>query len=71
MEGGGEYRELDVAGNDAGLLIVAGNVAGELENLGSEVLEHSAEVHGSIRADARPSRDRQGPRCTAAAGSDG
>ena len=32
---------------------VAGSVTGELENLGSEVLEHGTEVHGSAGADAR------------------
>ena len=32
-------RELDVAGHDAGLLVVARGVAGELEDLGAEVLE--------------------------------
>ena len=31
--------ELEVAGSDAGLLVVAGGVAGELEDLGAEVLE--------------------------------
>ena len=44
--------QLDVAGHDAGLLVVAGRVAGELENLGGEVLEDSREVHGGTGADA-------------------
>ena len=45
--------KLDAAGNDAGLLVVAGSIAGELENLGSAVLGNSTEVHGSTSADAR------------------
>lgn len=38
--------EGDVAGDDAGLLVVAGGVAGELEDLGAEVLEDGGEVDG-------------------------
>ena len=38
--------EGDVAGHDAGLLVVAGGVAGELEDLGAEVLEDGGEVDG-------------------------
>jgi len=38
--------ELDVAGDDARLLVVAGGVAGELEDLGTEVLEDGREVDG-------------------------
>ena len=45
-------RELDVAGHDAGLLVVAGRVAGELEDLGGEVLEDGGEVHGGTGTDA-------------------
>ena len=37
----------DVAGDDAGLLVVAGGVAGELEDLGAEVLEDGGEVDGA------------------------
>ena len=44
--------QLDVAGHDAGLLVVAGGVAGELKNLGGEVLEDRGEVHGGTGADA-------------------
>jgi hypothetical protein len=44
--------ELKVAGGDAGLLVVAGGVAGEFEDLGAEVLEHSSEVHGGTTASA-------------------
>lgn len=39
--------ELEVAGNDAGLLVVASSVTGQLENFGREVLEDSGEVDGS------------------------
>ena len=45
-------RQLDVAGHDAGLLVVAGGVAGELENLSGEVLEDGSEVHGGTGTDA-------------------
>jgi hypothetical protein len=45
--------ELDVARNDAGLLVVAGGVTGKLENLGGQVLEHSTEVNRCSSADAR------------------
>ncbi|KAL7526212.1 hypothetical protein ACHAWF_001681 [Thalassiosira exigua] len=42
----------DVAGHDAGLLVVAGGVAGELEDLGAEVLEDRGEVDGGAGAHA-------------------
>ncbi len=38
--------ELDVAGVDAGALVVTSSVTGELENLSSEVLEDGSEVDG-------------------------
>ncbi len=38
--------ELKVARDDAGLLVVTGGVASQLENLSSEVLENSGEVDG-------------------------
>ena len=44
--------ERDVAGDDAGLLVVAGGVAGELEDLGAEVLEDGGEVDGGAGAHA-------------------
>ena len=44
--------QLDVAGHDAGLLVVARGVAGELQDLGGQVLEHGGEVDGGARADA-------------------
>ena len=43
--------KLDVAGDDALLLVVTGGVAGELEDLGGEVLEDGSEVHWGTSAD--------------------
>lgn len=39
--------ELNVAGHDSDLLVVAGGVASQLENLGSEVFENSSQVDWS------------------------
>merc|ERR1711966_636348 len=44
--------QLDVARDDALLLVVAGCVASELEDLSGEVLEDSSEVHRSTSTDA-------------------
>ena len=44
--------ELDVAGDDSGLLVVLGGVSGELENLSCEVFEDGGEVHGGTSTDA-------------------
>ena len=44
--------ELKVTGCDPGLLVVAGGVAGELEDLGAEVLHDGSEVHGGTTTDA-------------------
>ena len=44
--------ELEGARDDARLLVVAGGVAGELENLGGEVLEDGRQVHGGTGANA-------------------
>ena len=44
--------QLDVAGHDAVLLVVAGRVAGELKHLGSEVLEDGGQVDRGAGADA-------------------
>ena len=44
--------ELDVARDDALLLVVTGGVASELEDLSGEVLEDSGEVHRGTSADA-------------------
>ena len=46
------HGELDVARDDAGLLVVAGGVAGELEDLGAEVLEDGGEVDRRASPDA-------------------
>ena len=43
--------ELQVTGNDTGLLVVTGGVASQLENLSSEVLENGGEVDGSTGTD--------------------
>ena len=43
--------ELDVAGDDAGLLVVAGGVAGKLEHLGGQVLQHGRQVHRRAGSD--------------------
>ena len=44
--------QLDVAGDDASLLVVASGIAGELENLSSQVFENGSEVHGGTSTDA-------------------
>lgn len=44
-------RELEMAGNDTGLLVVAGSVTGQLEDFGSEVLEYGSEVDRSTSTD--------------------
>jgi hypothetical protein len=43
--------ELQVAGNDTGLLVVAGGVASQLQDFGSEVLENGGQVDGSTGTD--------------------
>ena len=43
--------ELEVAGDDAPLLVVAGSVAGKLKNLSREVLEDSGEVDWGTSTD--------------------
>lgn len=43
--------ELQMAGNDTGLLVVAGGVASQLENLSGEVLKDCGEVDGSTSTD--------------------
>ena len=44
------HGQLDVAGHDAGLLVVAGSVAGQLQDLGCQVLQHGCQVHGGAGA---------------------
>jgi len=46
------YGELEVAGCDAGLLVVAGSVASKLKDLGAEVFHDSGEVDGGTTTDA-------------------
>ena len=46
------HGELDVAWDDAALLVVASGVASELEDLSAEVLEDRSEVHWGTSADA-------------------
>jgi len=42
-----------VARDDAYLLVVAGGVASELEDLGGEIFEHGSKIRGRAGADAR------------------
>ena len=44
--------QLDVAGDDAGLLVVASGVSGQLENLSGQVLDDGGEVDGGASSDA-------------------
>jgi hypothetical protein len=44
--------QLDVARDDAGLLVVSGGVASEFENFGGEVFKHGGEVNRSASADS-------------------
>ena len=46
------HGEGDVAGHDAGLLVVAGGVAGQLEDLSSEVLHDGGQVDGRSGSDS-------------------
>src|SRR5690242_13033780 len=43
--------ELQVAGNDTGLLVVASGVTGQLEDLSGQVLEDGSEVDGGTSTD--------------------
>lgn len=43
--------ELEMAGNDTGLLVVAGSVTGQLEDLSSEVFKDGSEVDGGTGTD--------------------
>lgn len=43
--------ELQMPGDDTGLLVVTGGVASQLENLGSEVLEDGGQVDGGTGTD--------------------
>ena len=44
--------QLNVAGDDARALVIAGGVSGQLENLGGQVLKHGGQVHGGTGSDA-------------------
>jgi len=44
--------QLDVTGNNAGLLVVLSGVASEFEDLSGEVLKNGSEVHGGTSTDA-------------------
>jgi len=44
--------QLDVTGNNAGLLVVLSSVASEFEDLSGEVLKNGSEVHGGTSTDA-------------------
>jgi hypothetical protein len=43
--------ELEMTGNDTRLLVVAGSVAGQLEDLGRQVLKDSGKVDGRTSTD--------------------
>ena len=43
--------ELEMAGNDTGLLVVAGSVSSQIEDLSREVLKDGSEVDGSTGTD--------------------
>ena len=44
--------ELQVSGHDSLLAVVSGSVAGQLEDLSAQVLEHSGQVHGGATSDS-------------------
>ncbi len=46
------HRQLQVTGNDAGLLVVPRGVSSQLQDLSGEILEHSREIDGSTGTDA-------------------
>jgi hypothetical protein len=46
------HGQLDVAGDDAGLLVVAGSIACQLQDLSCQVLQHCGQVHGSTSTHA-------------------
>ncbi|XP_044130274.1 uncharacterized protein LOC122923512 [Bufo gargarizans] len=46
------HGQLQVTGDDAGLLVVAGGIAGQLQDLGGEILEHSGQT--SFSAEHKP-----------------
>ncbi|KAA8577960.1 hypothetical protein FQN60_005397, partial [Etheostoma spectabile] len=44
-------RQLQVAGDDPGLLVVPGGVSGQLQDLSGQVLQHRRQVHGGSGTD--------------------
>ena len=46
------HRQLEVAGDDAGLLVVAGCVASQLQDLSGQILQHCRQVDGSAGTDS-------------------
>ncbi len=44
--------QLDVAGNDAGLLVVTSGIAGQLKDLSGQVLKDGSQVHGGTGTNA-------------------
>ncbi len=44
--------ELEMTGNDTGLLVVTGSVASKFQDFGGEILENGSEVDGSTSTDA-------------------
>ncbi|KAA8578079.1 hypothetical protein FQN60_005270, partial [Etheostoma spectabile] len=45
-------RQLQVAGDDPGLLVVPGGVSGQLQDLSGQVLQHRRQVHGGAGTDS-------------------
>ncbi len=46
------HRQLQVTGNDAGLLVVPRGVSSQLQDLSGEILEHSRQIDGNTGTDA-------------------
>src|SRR5689334_5560183 len=46
------HSQLDVTGSDARTLVIACSIASQLQNLGSQVLQHCTQVHGGTATDA-------------------
>ena len=45
------HRQLEMAGNDAGLLVVAGGVSSQLQDLSRQILKHGSQVDWSTSTD--------------------
>ncbi|XP_073502315.1 uncharacterized protein [Phyllobates terribilis] len=46
------HRQLQVTGDDAGLLVVPGSIAGQFQDLSSQILQHSGQIDRSAGADS-------------------